>query len=430
MKAFALLLICMSILAFNLQRAESSGSSATEFSKTYGGTKRDEAYSVIQTSDGGYALAGFTSSYGAGGYDFYLVKTDANGNIQWYQYYGGAEDEEAHCVIQTSDGGYALAGYTESYGAGGADFWLVKTDKNGYELWNRTYGGAKDDIAYSVVQTGDGGYALAGYTESYGAGLANFWLVKTDANGNALWNRTYGGTGSDDAYSLIKTNDGGYALVGMTGSYGVGDGDFWLVKTDANGTGLWNQTYGGVFTDIAYCVIQTSDGGYALAGYTESFGAGGDDFWLVKTDATGNLDWNQTYGGGGSDIAYSVIQTGDGGYALAGYTESYGAGGADFGLVKTSADGSELWSHTFGGPKDDVAYCVIQTSGGGYALAGYTESFGAGVANMWLVKTDENGVPEFPSFSILLLLLLVTFMFAIVLKKKRLTRPLVPACSD
>ncbi|MGD0027954.1 MAG: hypothetical protein ABSC91_03335 [Candidatus Bathyarchaeia archaeon] len=421
-KVFALLLIGMSILAFNLQRAESSGSSATKFNKNYGGAKRDEAYSVIQTSDGGYALAGFTDSYGAGGYDFYLVKTDANGNYQWFQYYGGVLDEEAHCVIQTSDGGYVLAGYTESYGAGLADFWLVKTDATGNALWNQTYGGPKDDIAYSVVQTSDGGYVLAGYTESYGAGLADFWLVKTDATGTELWNQTYGGRGSDEASSLVKTSDGGYALAGFTGSYGVGNADFWLVKTDATGTELWNQTYGGVSTDIAYSVIQTSDGGYVLAGYTESFGAGGDDFWLVKTYATGNELWNQTYGGGGSDVAYSVIQTSDGGYVLAGYTESYGVGGsADFGLVKTSVDGSELWSHTFGGPLTDIAYCVIQTSDGGYALAGYTESYGAGSADMWLVKTDETGVPEFSSFSILLLLL-VASMFAMVLKKKGLTR--------
>jgi predicted secreted protein with PEFG-CTERM motif len=286
-KAFALLMIGMSILAFNLQRAESAESSATRWTKVYGGAKRDEAYSVINTNDGGYALAGFTASYGAGGYDFWLVKTNANGNYLWSRTFGGTGDEEVHSVVQTSDGGYALAGYTKSFGAGGSDFWLVRTDANGYALWKKTYGGTKDDVALSVVQTGDGGYALAGYTESFGAGGDDFWLVKTNANGNALWNKTYGGGGADGAFSVVQTGDGGYALAGYTESFGAGGDDFGLVKTDAMGSELWTRTYGGAYTDIACSVVQTGDGGYALAGYTESFGAGSADFWLVKTDENG-----------------------------------------------------------------------------------------------------------------------------------------------
>ncbi len=215
---------------------------AETWNQTYGGTELDEAWSLVQTVDGGYALAGYTYSFGAGSYDFWLVKTDASGNSEWNQTYGGTSSDQAYSLVQTVDGGYALLGWTWSYGAGSSDFWLVKTDADGNALWNRTYGGTYAEYAYPLIQTVDGGYALAGYTTSYGAGQNDFWLVKTDAGGNALWSQTYGGTSNDQAYSLVQTVDGGYALAGGTYSFGAGSYDFWLVKTDSNGdmpTGLF-----------------------------------------------------------------------------------------------------------------------------------------------------------------------------------------------
>jgi hypothetical protein len=207
-------------------------------------------------------------------------------------------------------------------------------------LWNKTYGGTSQDWPWSLVQTWDGGYALAGSTRSFGAGSDDFWLVKTDANGNVQWNKTYGGTGWDYAYALVQMADGGYALAGGTYSSGAGYDDFWLVKTDANGNMQWNKTYGGTGWDCATALVQTGDGGYALTGSTTSFGSGSNDFWLVKTDASGNMLWNKTYGGTGDDVAWSLVQTWDGGYALAGITGSFGAGGQDFWLVKTDASGN------------------------------------------------------------------------------------------
>jgi hypothetical protein len=233
-------------------------------------------------------------------------------------------------------------------------------------MWSQTYGGTSDDYGRSVVQTSDGGYAIAGYTWSYGAGITDVWLIKTDASGTAQWNQTYGGTGEDVGYSVVETSDGGYAIAGETQSYGAGQYDVWLVKTDATGTVQWNQTYGGTWNDYGYSVVQTSDGGYAIAGWTGSYGAGNDDVWLVKTDAAGTVQWNQTYGGTSWDDGYSVVETSDGGYAIAGWTGSYGAG------------------------NDDV----------------------------WLVKTDESGVvPEF-QFWIILPLLMLAPLFAVILKKK------------
>lgn len=209
--------------------------------------------------------------------------------------------------------------------------------------WSKTYGTANPEVARSMIRTDDGGYAMVGYRYPISPGTNDFWLVKTDADGNMQWNNTYGGASYEDAYSIVKTSDGGYAVVGFTMSFGAGGFDFFLVKTDSNGNEQWNKTYGGANDDIAYCVIQTSDGGYAIAGQTQSFGAGFNDFWLVKTDANGNEQWNKTYGGMGYDEAPSLVQTADGGYSLAGRTTSFGTGSSDFWLIKTCIESGLAW---------------------------------------------------------------------------------------
>ena len=257
------------------------------WNKTFGGTKLDDAYSVQQTSDGGYILAGMTHSYGAGENDFWLVKTDSAGNEQWNTTFGGIGVDAAHSVQQTSDGGYILAGMTYSYGYDddgiGGNFWLVKTDSEGNKEWDRTFGGSSGDFAHSVQQTSDGGYILAGVTYSYGeSGGCDFWLVKTDSEGNKEWDKTFGGSECDGARSVQQTSDGGYILAGGTHSYGAGSGDFWLVKTDSDGTKEWDKTFGGSEVDIAQSVQQTSDGGYILAGTAHSY----SDFWLIKIGGT------------------------------------------------------------------------------------------------------------------------------------------------
>jgi hypothetical protein len=289
-------------------------------------------------------------------------------------------------------------------------------------MWSQTYGGTENDGALSLVQTSDGGYALAGMTESFGHGSDrdDFWLVKTDSSGNMEWNQTYGGTKNEYGFCLAQTSDGGYAMAGSTYSFGAGNHDSWLVKTDAFGNMEWNQTYGGTDADGATSLIQTADGGYVLAGSTRSFGAGEDDFWLIKTDEVGKMQWNRTYGGTGSDIAISLIETSDGGYALVGYTESFGAGSDDFWFVKTDEIGNMQWNQTYGGTKGDYAFSLVETSDGGYAIAGYTFLVGAGNSDLWLIKTDEQGViPEFPSW-IILPLFTITALFVMVIKKKML----------
>jgi predicted MPP superfamily phosphohydrolase len=411
----ALLLANMLTLAFNIQPVETELSSLTvaeksaamqgtinlaseeppptEWNRTYGGINPDEAYDLVQTVDGGYALAGYTRSYGAGNVDSWLIKTDALGNAQWNKTYGGTNNDKASALVQTGDGGYTLAGYTRSYGAGNYDFWLVKVDASGIMMWDRTYGGTNDDSACALVQTTDGGYALAGGTRSFGAGNCDIWLIKTAASGSMQWNKTYGGIADDGADALVQTNDGGYALAGLTGSYGAGAWDLWLVKTDSAGNAQWNRTYGGIDYDEALALVQTADGGYALAGYTGSNNDDvGGDFWLVKTDASGIMMWNRTYGGTNDGLALALVQTTDGGYALAGGTCLSGAGNYDCWLVKTDASGNMQWNETYGGISDDLALALVQTADGGYALAGRTNSFGAGSVDFWLVKiAPSNG---------------------------------------
>jgi len=263
-----------------------SGCSKT-FNKTFGGSYPDYAYSVQQTKDGGYILAGSTGSFGAGNYDAWLIKTDANGNKVWDTTFGGSSTDQARAVQQTSDGGYILAGFTYSFGAGENDAWLIKTDTNGNKVWDTTFGGSDDERAYAVQQTSDGGYILAGVTSSFGAGGWDFWLIKTDANGNKVWDKTFGGSSNDYAWSGQQTSDGGYILAGATESFGSGNvyyPDAWLIKTDTDGNKVWDNTFGGSSSDETYAVQQTSDGGYILAGYSLSYGY---DAWLIKTNAFG-----------------------------------------------------------------------------------------------------------------------------------------------
>ncbi len=239
-----------------------------------------------------------------------------------------------------------------------------------------------------MQQTTDGGYIITGTTRSYGAGKEGFYLIKTDALGNQEWYNTFGGSGGDHAYSVQQTTDGGYIMVGETTSYGAGFYDVYLVKTDASGNQTWDNAFGGSSGDHAYSVQQTMDGGYIMAGYTESFGAGSDDAYLIKADASGNLEWEKTFGGSGWDNAYSVRQTMDGGYIVAGATDSFGAGGRDVYLVQTDALGNQEWDKTIGGSNDDFAYSVQQTTDGGYIMVGLTDTDGASSYDVYLVKVS------------------------------------------
>ncbi|MFX0015904.1 MAG: hypothetical protein ACFE98_15050 [Candidatus Hermodarchaeota archaeon] len=380
-----------------------------EWNQTYNGT---EAYGLLQTADGGFALVGGTQAYGAGGMDMWLVKTNSKGVVQWNQTYGGTDYELAYSLIQTTDGGYALGGFKRSFGEEyDTEMWLVKTDSKGNEEWTQTYGGTEghrdSDQAHALIQTSDGGFALAGISTSFdyvhAVDIWNMTLVKTDKNGKLEWRKSYDQPG---AYSLLQTADGGFALAGSSD----------LVKTDADGVTQWNHTYEGSI----YSLLQTTDGEFILAGtYTQDFGTRGMDMWLAKTDTNGDVQWNQTYGGIGDDRANAVVQTADGGFALAGYTHLMGAPLSDLWLVKTDANGIEQWNETYGGLYEiDQANALVQTADGGFALAG--GDYRMPKDSMYLMKTESISEPNgdlTPGFTLLSVIFFLTLL--IVPKKVR-----------
>jgi hypothetical protein len=356
--------------------------------RTYGGTVGDWGESVQQTTDGGYIVAGVTTSFGAGSFDVYLIKTNAQGDTLWTRTFGGEGGDGGSSVQQTSDGGYIIAGRTFSFGAGSYDVYLIKTNAFGDTLWTRTYGGRGVDYGTSVQQTSDGGYIVAGYTYSLSTRKDFVYLIKIDSSGDTLWTKTYGDTNYYYGQDVQQTSDSGYIIVGYTYS-SVTEEDIYLIKTNASGDTLWTKTYGGTGRDFGRSVRQTSDGGYIIAGSTRPLGDSGQ-VYLIKTDASGDTLWSRTYGGVLQDGGWSVRQSSDSSYIIAGSTRSFGNSGQVY-LIKTNITGDTLWTKTYGGSNIDYGYCVQQTTDGGYIIAGETYSFGMGFDDVYLIKTDGNG---------------------------------------
>jgi len=392
MRHHAPLVISFCVTCWAICAVLSPCSGQITFERTYGGINSDRGYAVEQTPDGGYIVVGQTLSFGVGGLDVYVVRTDSFGNTVWAATLGGSGDDVGRCVCETGDGGYIVTGSTESTGAGSLDVYLAKIDSLGNPIWESTYGGSGADWGGCVRQTSDGGYIIAGYTSSFGSGAKDLYMVKTDSLGGVIWDVIYGGPLDDWGYSVQQTLDGGYIAVGATESSGAGSLDVYIVRTDYLGDSLWSTTYGGLSNDAGHCVQETQDGDYVIAGFIDPLSGSDYDILLMKIDSSGSTVWSTTHGGIYAEWGYWVTETQDGGYAVAGMTWSFGAGWTDVYLVKTDSLGQLLWGRTYGGSAFDWGFCVCQTSDGGYIVSGHTPSFGAGESDVYLIKTDENGL--------------------------------------
>ncbi len=418
-----------------------NGLSQVSWQRCLGGSKKDEANSIQQTSDGGYIVAGATLSNDGdvsgnrGGFDFWVVRLDSLGNSQWLKCLGGSSEDDAYSIQLTADGGYIVAGYSMSNDGdvsgnhGNGDFWVVKLDSLGNIQWQKCLGGSNGDWALSIRQTTDGGYIVAGYTLSNDGdvsgnhGSGDFWAVKLDSLGNIQWRKCLGGTNFDCANSIQQTADRGYIVAGYTYSNdgdvsgNHGNGDFWVVKLDRLENIQWQRCLGGSNDDWAFDIRQTSDGGYVVAGFTESndgdvSGNHGDgDCWVAKLDGLGNIQWQKCLGGSDLDYAHSIQQTADGGYIVAGYTWSNNGdvsgnrGDSDFWVVKLDSLGSIQWQKCLGGSNVESALCIQQTADGGYIVDGTTRSNNGDVSgnhgndDFWVVLLPNNppSTPDKPS---------------------------------
>lgn len=359
------------------------------WARTYGGILNDGANSIQQTSDGGYIVAGYLGSTGM---DFWILKLYSNGRIEWQKAYGGNGPDMALSIQQTSDGGYIVAGYISPHTLAERDIWVLKLDFAGNIEWQRAYGGSSVDWATSIRQTSDGGYIVAGVTQSFGAGDYDYWILKLGTTGDIEWQRAYGDSGFDRPNMIRQTSDGGYIVAGYTTSYASG---IWLLKLSSNGDIEWQRAYGDEGSEWTDSIQQTSDGGYIVAGYASFFDYDTGDIWVLKLSSNGDIEWQRVYRGNSSDGAHSVQQTSDGGYIVTGFTESFGAGRRDVWVLKLTSSGNIEWEQAYGDRYDDWAHFIQQTSDGGYIIAGKTNSLlDAGGGDYLIIKLDSGGTIE------------------------------------
>jgi len=378
-KGIQLIFCVILVPVFNL-----SAQPDTLWTKIYGGDETDVGLSVQQTSDKGYILTGYSLSFGNGSSDIWVIKTDSLGDTLWTKIYGGASTDHGISAQQTADGGYILVGWTFSYGNGDSDVWLLKLNFLGDTVWTRTYGGNAVEEGRMVQQTSDNGYIITGFTKSFGAGETDLWLIKTDSVGIPIWTKTYGGAMGDEGWSVQQTADLGYIITGWTESYGT-ERNLWIIYVDSLGTPIWTKVYEGSGYAEGHLVRQTSDSGYIVTGCTGS-DAGDLDLYLLKTDGSGNILWDRVIGGSNHDGGESVQQTMDGGYIVTGYTNSFGQGAGDLWVLRFDSLGDTLWTKTYGGPYPECGLSIQETSYENYIVAGYTISFGMGSNDVWLLK--------------------------------------------
>jgi len=362
-----------------------------QWARTYGGSKDDRTNSSLQTSDGGYIVFGSSESFGS---NIWILKLNISGDIEWQRTFGNQFNTflsaNTYSIQTTNEGGYIIGGSISVKGSG-HQFWIIKLSADGNIIWQKSYGDEDINYVYSLQQTLDGGYIVAGNTGIQDAEGFDFLILKLFSDGTVEWSKTYGGGRDDKPAAILLTSDGGYIVAGSTQSMGAGGSDIWILKLAFDGTVEWQKAYGGIENEYAFSIQKTNDGGYIVAGSISSFGAGQSDFWVLKLSSSGDMEWNKTYGGSEIEAAYSIQQTSDGGYIISGKTVSFGVGSSDIWILKLASDGNIEWQKTYGGSQDEEALSIQQTYDGGYIVAGATESYGAGEQDIFVLKLFSNG---------------------------------------
>ena len=431
----------LTYLLFILPLGSYAQTPGIEWQKTYGGTGTDEASVVRPTNDGGYIVTGLSNSANGdvtgnhGAADHWVMKLNSLGAIQWKKSYGGSSDDKGYDIRQTTDGGYIFIGYTTSNDGnvtgnhGSTDYWVVKINDTGLIQWQKAMGGSGAENGYNVIQTLDGGYATIGLSSttnnsgdvagSGNHGGSDYWLTKLDASGTIQWTKSYGGAGLEQAFGIVQNADSSYVLCGYSASASSGDvtdnhggSDYWIVKVSPSGVLIWQRSYGGTGADRAFNICKTTDGGYVVNGASASTDGnitanhGGNDYWVIKLNDTGGLVWQRSIGGTGDDFGRSVQQTLDGGYVLGGRTNTANNGDVtgnhgdyDYWVVKLNDAGAIKWQKCFGGtlgegaPGATVPFTTVtQLADGKYIMAGctYSNDGDATGNNSTNTTTDDN----------------------------------------
>lgn len=395
-------LLVLSLLAVpKMTEAGHLGEPSTTWAAVYGGISSSganrvtisHANAIAIAPNGDIVIVGNTFGFGAGGSDFWVLRLSGKGSVIWQKTFGGSDDDYANAVAIAPNGDIVVVGDTSSFGAGGWDTWIIRLDGKGNVKWEKTYGGEDDEYTNAVAIAPNGDIITAGSTSSFGAGNADLWIMRLSANGDVKWQMTYGGTGDDEAYAVALAPDGNIVVSGYTESFGAGDWDAWILRLSGNGNVIWQKTYGGKKTDEANAVAIAGNGDIVVAGDTSSFGAGASDAWVLRLDGDGNVKWAKAYGGKKDDYANAVALTSSGDIIVAGGTYSFGAGGKDLWVLKLDDKGNMKWEKTYGEKHDDTANGVTVAPNGDILIAGGTYRITSGT-EAWVIRLGKNSGSE------------------------------------
>ena len=386
-----IIILFLSIFFISCEDSVDKTSEVISFKKSYGGIHEEYAYGSTISFDGGVVIAGFSTTFSQNSnWDAWVVKTDSDGNGQWSQNYGKAGREVFYSASQASAEEYIFAGYSTSFGRK-EDFYIVKTNRNGKVIWEKAFGGPDNDAAFDIITTSDGNFAVTGYTYSYGLGGRDLWVIKLSQEGEVLWETNFGKYYNDMGYAIKETNDGGLVVVGYTDVYSKEFRYMWIIQLDSNGNELWNKVIDYNGYSLATDVITNKDGSIIIGGQTDSLKNGWLDFWAIKMDFIGNIIWSNIYNTSSTNT-WKMVSNYSGGFTALGTTTMMNQEREDFLLINFNDSGEIQWSQNYGGRKFEIGGKLVQFGfGAGFGLTGTTKSFGNGVTDYYFIKTDELG---------------------------------------